>query len=390
MARRGRKRRLEIEAEYWRLLAAGVGTVDACKQLGIGRKTGYRWRAESGGLPPVVLPEASRSGRYLSLLERKRIATLRERGLGVRDIAERLGRAPSTISRELRRNSLPHDRGVYDADLAHHRSLERGGRPRRVKLAADPELKAEVQARLDLEWSPEQIAAHLRALWPDRPERHLCHESIYRALYQGARGGLSRTLTRKLRTGRPLRKKRRRSDQRAARFAAPAVLIDRRPQVVELRSRLGDWEGDLIVGPRSQSAVATLVDRRTRYLLLVALPDGHSADHLRDALVAALGALPNHARRTLTWDQGSEMARHHELAPYFTDGVFLAHPGSPWQRGTNENTNGLIRQYLPKRTNLSLHTPDDLRVIEDRLNNRPRKTLGWQTPALAFAAALTP
>lgn len=147
--------------------------------------------AESGGLPPVALPEASRSGHYLSLLERNRIATLRERGLGVREIPDRLGRAPSTVSRELRRNSLPHDNGVYDADLAHHRSLERSGRPRRVKLAADPELKAEVQAKLDLEWSPEQIAAHLRALWPDRPEWHLCHESMYRALYQGARGGLA-------------------------------------------------------------------------------------------------------------------------------------------------------------------------------------------------------
>ncbi|MFJ1954648.1 IS30 family transposase [Streptomyces microflavus] len=309
MARRGRKRRLEIEAEYWRLLAAGVGTVEACKQLGIGRKTGYRWRAESGGIPPVVLPEASRSGRYLSLLDRKRIATLREQGLGVRGIAERLGRAPSTVSRELRRNSLPHDNGIYDADLAHHRSLERNGRPRRVKLAADHELKAEVQAKLNLEWSPEQIAAHLRALWPDRPERHLCHEAIYRALYQGARGGLSRTLTRRLRNGRPLRKRRRRSDQRAARFVAPAVLIDRRPPIVELRTRLGDWEGDLIVGPRSRSAVATLVDRRTRYLRLVALRDGHSAGQLRDALIAAFTTLPEQARRTLTWDQCSEMAR---------------------------------------------------------------------------------
>lgn len=390
MARRGKKRRLELEAEYWRLLESGVGTVEACKQLGIGRKTGYRWRAESGGVPPRSLPEASRSGRYLSLLERKQIATLRERGLGVREIAERLGRSASTVSRELRRNSLPHDNGVYDADLAHHRSLERNGRPRRVKLAADPELKAEVQAKLILEWSPEQIAAHLRTLWPERPERHLCHETIYRGLYQGARGGLSRTLTRKLRTGRPLRKRRRRSDQRAARFVAPTVLIDRRPPIVELRTRLGDWEGDLIVGSRSQSAVATLVDQRTRYLRLVALRDGHSADQLRDALIAAFTTLPAHARRTLTWDQGSEMARHHELAPHFTDGVFFARPGSPWQRGTNENMNGLIRQYLPKRTNLSLHTPEDLREIESRLNNRPRKTLGWQTPALAFAAALTP
>ncbi|MFF2469520.1 IS30 family transposase [Streptomyces mirabilis] len=390
MARRGRKRRLELEAEYWRLLAAGVGTVDACKQLGIGRKTGYRWRAENGGLQPHYLPESSRSGRYLSLLERRRIASLRERGLTIREIASRLGRAPSTVSRELRRNSRPHDNGIYDADLAHDRCRERAGRPRRAKLAADPELRAEVQAKLVLEWSPEQIAAHLRARWPDRSERHLCHESIYRALYQGAKGGLSRTLTRKLHTGRPLRKKRRRPDQRMPRFVAPAVLIDHRPPIVELRERLGDWEGDLIVGVRGQSAVATLVDRQTRYLRLVALPDGHSAGSLRDALIANFSQLPEQARRSLTWDQGSEMARHHELAPYFADGVFFARPASPWQRGTNENTNGLIRQYLPKRTNLSLHTAENLRAIEHRLNNRPRKTLGWQTPAQAFAAALAP
>ncbi|MFD5513697.1 IS30 family transposase [Streptomyces sp. NPDC127051] len=386
MARRGRKRRLELEAEYWRLLAAGVGSVEACRRLGIGRKTGYRWRAENGGLQPDYLPESSRSGRYLSLLDR----------LITRTGADGPGDSRTTqtgsvdLSREFRRNSRPHDFGRYDADLAHHRGRERAGHPRRSKLATDFELKAEVQAKLDLEWSPEQIAAHLKARWPDHPERHLCHETIYRALYQGAKGGLSRTfeVPRKLRTGRPLRKKRRRPDQRMPRFVAPAVLIDRRPPVTELRERLGDWEGDLVVGARGQSAVA-LVDRRTRYLRLVQLPDGHSAAQLRDALIASLSKLPERARRSLTWDQGSEMAQHHELAPYFTDGIFFARPDSPWERGTNENTNGLIRQYLPKRTNLSLHTAEDLRTIEHRLNHRPRKTVSWQTPAEAFASALT-
>ncbi|MDQ0938446.1 IS30 family transposase [Streptomyces sp. V1I1] len=358
--------------------------MDACKQLGIGRKTGYRWRAENGGLQPDYLPEKSRSGRYLSLLERRRIASLRERGLTVREIASRLGRAPSTVSRELRRNSLPHDYGIYDADLAHHRCRERAGRPRRAKLAADPELRVEVQAKLDLEWSPEQIAAHLRGRWPDRPERHLCHESIYRALYQGAKGGLSRTLTRKLRTGRPLRKKRRHPEQRMPRFVAPAVLIDHRPPVIELREHIGDWEGDLIVGVRSQSAVATLVDRRTRYLRLVPLPDGHSAGTIGDALIANLGKLPVQARRSLTWDQGSEMARHHELAPHF-DGGFFARPGSPWQRGTNENTNGLIRQYLPKRTNLS-STPLRTSAPSSIGSTIDPKSLGWQTPSAAGRA----
>ncbi|MEV0186622.1 IS30 family transposase [Streptomyces sp. NPDC050625] len=281
MARRGRKRRLELEAEYWRLLAAGMGSVEVCRQLGIGRKTGYRWRSENGGLPPEYRPEPSRSGRYLPLIERRRIASLRERGLTIREIARRLGRAPSTVSRELRRNSRPHDYGRYDADLAHYRCRERSGRPRSAKLATDLELRTEVQAKLNLEWSPEQIAAHLRRHWPDRPERHLCHESIYRALYQGAKDGLSRTLPGKLRTGRPLRKQRRRANQRMPRFVAPALLIDQRPAEVELRQRLGDWEGDLVVGVRSQSAVATLVDRCTRYLRLVALPEEHSVGHLR-------------------------------------------------------------------------------------------------------------
>ncbi|MFD9053382.1 transposase [Streptomyces zaomyceticus] len=168
-----------------------MGTVEACKQLGIGRKTGYRWRSENGGLPPERVSETVHSGRYLSLLERKRIATLREHGLRIREIAARLDRSPSTISRELRRNMLEHDQGLYDADLALHRSRQRGERPRRPKLRLDAELRAEVQAKLDLEWSPEQIAAHLRALWPERPNRrHLCHETIYRALYQGAKGVL--------------------------------------------------------------------------------------------------------------------------------------------------------------------------------------------------------
>ncbi|WP_371503091.1 helix-turn-helix domain-containing protein [Kitasatospora sp. NBC_00374] len=254
MARRGPKRRLDVEAEYWHLLQSGVGTVEACKQLGIGRRTGYRWRAENGGLPPERLPEPSRSDRYLLLLERKRIATLRERGLGIREIAERLGRAASTVSRELRPKTLPHDQDIYDADLAHHRAQERVKRPRLAKLRLDAELRAEVRAKLDLEWSPEQIAAHLRVLWPDRPERHLCHESIYRALYQGAKGGLSRTLTKKLRTGRPLRKQRRKADQRAPRFAGPRR---RRAERVQADPGAGDQQhGAVLHGLREHQAVS--------------------------------------------------------------------------------------------------------------------------------------
>ena len=390
MARRGPKRRLEQESEYWRLLLSGVGTVEACQAVGIGRKTGYRWRAENGGLPPARVAETARSSRYLSLLERQRIATLQARGLSVRAIAGRLGRAPSTISRELRRNTLPHDQGIYDGDLAHARSRQRARRPRRGRLLRDEQLRAEVQVKLELEWSPEQIAAHLRRTWPDRPTWHVCHETIYQALYHGGRGGLSRQLTRRLRTGRPLRKRRRRADRRHPRFMAPALLIDHRPAAVEHRTRVGDWEGDLITGRMNQSAIATLVDRTSRYVRLVALPAGHDARAVRDGLITLLSGLPELVRLTLTWDQGSEMAHHDQIRSYLREGVFFAHPGSPWQRGTNENTNGLLRQYFPKRTSLSAHTPTELQAVEERLNNRPRKTLGWRAPAEIFRQALAP
>ncbi|WP_322756594.1 IS30 family transposase [Frankia sp. Cas3] len=221
-----------------------------------------------------------------------------------------------------------------------------------------------------------------------RPDWHVCHETIHQALYQGGRAGLSRELTRRLRTGRPLRQRRRRPDRRSPRFVAPALLIDRCPAVVEARSRIGDWEGDLVIGRGSRSAVGTLVDRRSRYLKLVHLPDGHGADALLAAMIPLLDGLPAAARWTLTWDQGSEMARHDRLAGHFADGVYFAPPASPWLRGTNENTNGLLRQYLPKGSGLTKHDAAALAAIEERLNNRPRAVLGWRTPAEVFTTAL--
>jgi transposase, IS30 family len=389
MARRGRKRRLDAESMYWQLIVSGMGTVQACQEVGIGRKTGYRWRAENGGLPPGRLAEDMRSSRYLSLRERQRIATLRRQGLGVRAIAALLKRSPSTVSRELHRNMRPHDQGVYDGDLAHSRARERAQRPRRGRVLADAGLRAEIQAKLELEWSPEQIAAWLRLTYPDRPGWHVCHETIYQALYHGGKGGLSRQLTKKLRTGRPLRKRRRTASQRQARFAVPSVLIDRRPEEAGARQRIGDWEGDLIIGRSSRSAIGTLVDdRSSRYVRLVHLPASHDAQALSGELTRILASLPATARRTLTWDQGSEMAMHDQIAPLLTDGVFFAHPASPWQRGTNENTNGLLRQYFPKSTDLSAHTAADLAAVEERLNNRPRKILGWRTPAEIFATVM--
>lgn len=241
MARRGRKRQLDTETLFWQLLQSGVGAVEACREVGIGRKTGYRWRTGNGGLPPVRLAETARPGRYLSLLERQRIATLHRDGLGVRQIADRLGRAPSTVSRELRRNMRPHDNGHYDGDLAHARARERSRRPRRGRLLADPQLRAVVQEKLEQERSPEQIAAHLREAYPGTPCWHVCHETIYQALYHGGKGGLSRQLTRKLRTDRPMRKHRRKPGQRRARFTVPIVLIDHRPAAAAGRTRIGDW-----------------------------------------------------------------------------------------------------------------------------------------------------
>jgi IS30 family transposase len=388
LARRGRKRRLGVEDEYWQLILEGVGTVDACKLVGIGRKTGYRWRAERGGLPPLRRVERDRSGRYLSLLERQRIASLRRQGFSIREVARRLDRSPSTVSRELRRNTAPHDVGGYDGDLAHSRARERLERPRGGRMATEPGLCEAVQAKLELEWSPEQIAAWLRAEFPGRPRWHVCHETIYQALYNSAKGGLNRQLTKKLRTGRPLRRRRRRAHERIPRFVAPALLIDHRPDVVEDRSRVGDWEGDLITGRGGLSAIGTLVCRRSRYVKLIHLPGRRTADDLIAGIHTTMTELPDIARLTLTWDQGSEMAGHNQIASLFVEGVFFAHAGKPWQRPTNENSNGLLRQYFPKGSDLRTYTLEDLRRVEERLNSRPRKTLEWATPAEIMAVGL--
>ncbi len=342
MARRGRKRRLEVEARYWELIMSGVGTFEACRRVGIGHKTGYRWRHENGGLPPQRLAEAHRSNRYLSRLERQRIATLHAQGVGVREIARRLDRNPSTVSRELRRNTRPHDGGIYDADLAHTRTRQRAARPKGGILVADEELRTVVQAKLEVQWSPEQIAAHLREEYPERPAWHVCHETIYQGLYRGGHTGLSRSLTKNLRSRRPLRRRRKRADKRDTRFVAPAKLIDARPEIVDSKIRFGDWEGDCIIGRLAQSAIGTLVERRSGTIKLIRLPNGRGAEMLHQSLRSVVGTLPPWLWLTLTWDQGSEMASHDKIEELFKDGVYFAHPGSPWERGANENANGYV------------------------------------------------
>jgi transposase, IS30 family len=259
---------------------------------------------------------------------------------------------------------------------------------RGVRVATESGLREAIQEKLNLEWSPEQIAGWLRTEYPDRPRWHLCHESLYKAIYNSAGSGLSRRLTTKLRTGRPLRKRRRRATERTPHFIAPALLIDQRPAVAAERKRVGDWEGDLITGAGGLSAIGTLVCRRSRYIKLIHLPGRRTAEELVTGLRATFADLPADLRLTLTWGQGSEMAAHDQVADLVRDGVFFAHAGKPWQRPTNENSNGLLRQYFPKGSDLRVHTLGDLRAVEERLNNRPRKTHQWRTPAQILTESL--
>ena len=254
----------------------------------------------------------------------------------MREISRRLGRSPSTISRELRRTMRRHDRGKYDAVLAHARSREKARRARGGLIGKDLVLRDLEQEKLILDWSPKQISFWLRETHPQKKSWHVCHETIFQAVYWPRNSGLTRKLTAHL------HKRRRRPDVRSPRFIAPATLIDHRPAVIEERSRLGDKEGDLIIDTKSRSAIGTLVDRKSGYvLLLLHLPDTHPAVEVNAALTVTLSKLPPHLRRTLTWAHGSEMANHDKIASLFDDGVFFAHPGKPWQRGSNENMNGL-------------------------------------------------
>lgn len=267
---------------------------------------------------------------------------------------------------------------------AQRRASVRRARSKEGKIRRDPELKEFIQQRLDRRWSPEQICQALRTAFPDEPDRHLAHETIYQAVYLPHRGGLERAAG-ALRAGRPARRRRRHAAQRATRFIDPGTLISHRPPEVDDRAVAGHWEGDLIVGTANRSAIGTLVDRTTRYVKLLHLPDSHSAENVRDALLHAFTDLPAELAHSLTWDQGSEMSRHDEFTRATGIPVYFCEPASPWQRGSNENTNGLLRQYFPKSTDLSIFSAEDLAFVAAELNSRPRRTLGWQTPADLFA-----
>jgi IS30 family transposase len=336
-----------------------------------------------GALPAGPEPSA----RFLSLEERVVIADLRLAGVSMRKIAAELGRSASTISREIARNA--HPTGGYRPYAADIRARERRARPRGGKIAASAHLRGAIQAMLDQRLSPEQIAARLRREHPDDLEYRVCHETIYQALYVQGRGELRRELSGALRTGRAVRRPRNRPHPtRRSGLAKPLLMISERPAEIEDRAVPGHWEGDLILGPYARSAIATLVERATRYVMLVHLPGDHTAETVRDGLIATVNTLPEHLRRSLTWDQGTEMARHREFTLATDMQVYFCDPHSPWQRGSNENTNGLLREYFPKGTDLSIHTPEHLTAVAAQLNRRPRKTLDWDTPAERLAKLL--
>ncbi|WP_444543575.1 IS30 family transposase [Micromonospora okii] len=422
---------------FWARIAEGLTSEDAAVACGVSGPVGSRWFRERGGMPSISL--APPSGRYLSFVEREEIALLRARGAGVREIARTLGRDPATISRELRRNAATRGGKLdYRASIAQWKAELMARRPKAAKLVVNERLREYVQERLAGEirrpdgvlaqgpaaprwkgrnkprrqdrrwataWSPEQISHRLTLDFPEDESMRISHEAIYQALYVQSRGALKRELVACLRTGRALRVPRSRARQRPGGHVTPEVMISQRPAEAADRAIPGHWEGDLIIGT-DRSAIGTLVERTTRFTMLLHLPrmDGYGveprvkngpalagcgAEAMREALTARMTTIPDQLRRSLTWDRGKELAQHVQLKIDTGIAVYFADPHSPWQRGTNENTNGLLRQYFPKGTDLSRWSADEIEAVAATLNSRPRKTLGWKTPAEALNEQLT-
>jgi IS30 family transposase len=425
----------EDRRQFWTLIAEGLSSERAAIVSGVSTPVGVRWFREAGGIVPAMFAPSSKplSGRYLSFAEREEIALWRAQGLGVCEIGRRLDRSASTISRELRRNAATRSGGLdYRAITAQWHAERSARRPKPAKLVFNAVLRTYVQDRLAgmvvapggtvipgpnvvwkgrrhgprqsrrwaKAWSPEQIAQRLLHDFPDDKTMRISHEAIYQALYVQSRGALRRELTACLRTGRALRVPQARSRRSGKSFVAPEIMISQRPAEAADRAVPGHWEGDLILGLGS-SAIGTLVERMTRFTLLLHLPRmeghgsearvkngpalaGHGAEAVRDAITYTIGGLPEQLRRSLTWDQGAEMSQHAQLRVAAGIQIYFCDPQSPWQRGSNENTNGLLRQYFPKGTDLSAHSAQDLAAVATAFNSRPRKTLGWRTPAEAF------
>ena len=383
MERRGYARLSAGEVDaIWSRLRAGHAAKPTARALGLPTSTVRAYLMRCGGIRPG--PRRRASGR-LSFAEREEISRGLAAGDSLRRIAARLGRSASTVSREVAGNGGPRR---YRAGVAEHRAWARATRPKVCKLATNAELAGMVAEKLQRRWSPQQIAGWLKVTYPDNREMQISHESIYRTLFVQSRGALRKELTAHLRTGRVIRRPQgvRLPDGRGGR---PGILnISERPAEAEDRAVPGHWEGDLVFG-KHMSPVATLVERSTRFLLLVALPDGnHKADAVADALAAAVTTLPTQLAKSLTWDQGHEMAQHQRFTTATGMQVYFCDPKSPWQRGSNENTNGLLRQYLPRRLDFRTLAQDDFDAIAQELNERPRQTLGFKTPSQALAEVM--
>jgi IS30 family transposase len=381
MARGYRRLSPAVEEEIWVWLRAGLAAKPTARALGLSTSGVHGYLVRCGGIRPA---DRRRSAGRLSLIEREEISRGLAAGVSLRSIAAGLGRAPSTVSREVAGRG---GRRGYRASRADQLAWSRARRPQVCKLATRPVLRDIVAEKLRQEWSPEQVAGWLKATYPKDPEMQVSHETIYRTLFIQSRGALRRELTKHLRTGRVIRRPAgtRLPDGRGGR---PGILnISERPAEANDRAVPGHWEGDLVFGKR-MSPVATLVERSTRFVMLVALPSGHKADLVADALAAKITTLPAALTRTLTWDQGHEMAAHATFTEATGIEVYFCDPKSPWQRGSNENTNGLLRQYLPRTLDFRTLTQADFDAIADQLNGRPRQTLGFKTPSQALAEVL--
>jgi len=393
------------KARFWELVRAGVDRAEAARQAGAPGTNAVRWFRQAGGVLPPSVPEKSRP-RFLSIREREEIFAGIERGESIRRIAQLLGRAPSTVLRELRKNmyhQLYRGRSRlranpvgprrtrswrYRPSIAEEGARRRASRPKTAKLVENPALRELVQAKLMKKLSPEQISRQLRKQFPDDPGMQVSHETVYQSIYVQGRGALRRELAICLRTGRALRRPHRKSQERRGRIPN-MVNISERPAEVEDRAVPGHWEGDLIIGKNGRSAIGTLVERRTRYLILLHLPNGQSAEEVEKAMVAATKRLPETLWKSLTWDQGSEMRNHTKISVATNLEIYFCDPASPWQRGSNENTNGLLRQYFPRGTDLSVHSAEHLEFVSAEMNERPRKTLDWDEPREALAKLLS-
>lgn len=421
--------RSELERLFWKQIATGIASEKAAAAVGISPAVGSRWFRYRGGMPLFMSDPTS--GRYLSFTEREEIGLLSAQGLGIREIAHRIERSPSTVSRELKRNAATRcGRIEYRASVAQWKAERAAKRPKPAKLTSNQELRHYVQDRLEgkirdvdgLEiagpsqapfsgrnkphrsdrkwvsgWSPEQIANRLKVDFPYDESMRISHEAIYQSLYIQGRGALKRELVSCLRTGRALRVPRARAQAQAWAHVSEDVMISARPLDVEDRAVPGHWEGDLIIG-LNRSAIGTLVERSTRYTMLVHLPReqgyglirrikngpalaGYGAVTMANALKKTVTSMPAELWRSLTWDRGKELSDHRRFTIESGVKVFFADPHSPWQRGTNENTNGLLRQYFPKGTDLSRWSAKEIQAVANTLNARPRKMLGWMTPS---------